>query len=104
MALRLDTHEASALAASKDIADQVVARIAKLVMEKVRAENRWRAWRRPLSVIAAGSAAAHMLALAERLRRELDEAAVTYRKESLKIRLPASAWPRWAEPAIRSRT
>src|SRR6185503_15543220 len=39
MALRLDTYESIVLPATKDIADIVVARIAKLVMEKVRAED-----------------------------------------------------------------
>ena len=36
-------------------------------------------------VLAANTAAAHMVALADRLRRELDEARVTYREQPLKF-------------------
>jgi len=86
MALRLDTYESIVLAATKDIADIVVARIAKLVMEKVRAEDSVaRVAQATFVVLAAGTAASHMAALAERLRRELDEAKVTYRNQVLKF-------------------
>lgn len=86
MALRLDTYESIVLAATKDIADIVVARIAKLVMEKVRAEDSVaRVAQATFVVLAAGTAAAHIAALAERLRRELDEARVTYREQPLKF-------------------
>jgi diguanylate cyclase (GGDEF)-like protein len=69
MALRLDTYESIVLAATKDIADIVVARIAKLVMEKVRAEDSVaRVAQATFVVLAAGTAASHMAALAERLR------------------------------------
>src|SRR6185436_9674984 len=86
MALRLDTYESIVLAATKDIADIVVARIAKLVMEKVRAEDSVaRVAQATFVVLAAGTAASHMAALAERLRRELDEARVTYREQALKF-------------------
>lgn len=86
MALRLESYDAIALAASKDIADIVVARIAKLVMEKVRTEDSVaRVAQATFVVLAAGTAQAHMMALAERLRRELDEARVTYRDQPLKF-------------------
>ena len=86
MALRLDTYEAIVLAATKDIADLVVARIAKLVMEKVRAEDSVaRVAQATFVVLAANTSAADMVALAERLRRELDEAKVTYRDQPLKF-------------------
>jgi diguanylate cyclase (GGDEF)-like protein len=86
MALRLDTYEAIVLAATKDIADLVVARIAKLVMEKVRAEDSVaRVAQASFVVLAANTSAADMMALAERLRRELDEAKVTYRDQPLKF-------------------
>ena len=86
MALRLDTYESIVLAAGKDIADIVVARIAKLVTEKVRAEDSVaRVAQGTFVVLAANTAAAHMVALAERLRRELDEARVTYREQPLKF-------------------
>lgn len=86
MALRLDTYESIALAAGKDIADIVITRIAKLVMEKVRAEDSVaRVAQATFIVLAAGTAAPHMVGLAERLRRELDEARVTYREQALKF-------------------
>lgn len=86
MALRLDTYESIVMAATKDIADLVVARIAKLVMEKVRAEDSVaRVAQATFVVLAANTAAADMMALAERLRRELDEAKVTYRDQPLKF-------------------
>ena len=86
MALRLDSYDAIALAASKDIADIVITRIAKLVTEKVRAEDSVaRVAPATFVVLAANTAAAHMVALAERLRRELDEARVTYREQPLKF-------------------
>ena len=86
MALRLDTYESIVMAATKDIADLVVARIAKLVMEKVRTEDSVaRVAQATFVVLAANTAAADMMALAERLRRELDEAKVTYREQPLKF-------------------
>lgn len=86
MALRLDTYDAIALAATKDIADLVVTRIAKLVTDKVRVEDSVaRVAQATFVVLAANTAAAHMVALADRLRRELDEARVTYREQPLKF-------------------
>jgi len=86
LALRLDTYDAIALAANKDIADIVVTRIAKLVTEKVRVEDSVaRVAQATFVVLAANTAAAHMVALADRLRRELDEARVTYREQPLKF-------------------
>jgi two-component system, cell cycle response regulator len=85
MALRLDTYEAIVMAASKDIADIVVARVAKLVMEKVRAEDSVARVAQATFVVLATTAGSHMSALAERLRRELDEAKVTYREQPLKF-------------------
>lgn len=86
MALRLDTYEAIALASTKDIADLVVTRIAKLVTEKVRVEDSVaRVAQATFVVLAVNTAAAHMVALADRLRRELDEARVTYREQPLKF-------------------
>lgn len=100
MALRLDTYESIVLAATKDIADVVVARIAKLVMEKVRAEDSVaRVAQATFVVLAANTAAEHMLALAERLRRELDEARVTYREQPLKFVTSVGVASLSADPA-----
>jgi two-component system cell cycle response regulator len=86
LALRLDSYEAIALAASKDIAEMVVTRIAKLLTEKVRVEDSVaRMAPATFVVLAANTAAANMVALADRLRRELDEARVTYREQPLKF-------------------
>ncbi|MGH8519781.1 MAG: GGDEF domain-containing response regulator, partial [Panacagrimonas sp.] len=86
MALRLDTYDAIALAAGKDIADIVVTRIAKLVLQKVRTEDSVaRVAYATFAVLAAGTAATNMVALAQRLRSELDEARVTYREQPLKF-------------------
>jgi two-component system, cell cycle response regulator len=86
MALRLDSYEAISLAASKDIAEIVVTRIARLLTEKVRVEDSVaRMGPATFVVLAANTAATHMVALADRLRRELDEARVTYREQPLKF-------------------
>jgi diguanylate cyclase (GGDEF)-like protein len=86
MALRLDTYDDIALAAGKDIADVVITRIAKLVTEKVRAEDSVaRVAAGTFMVVAAGAAGPQMLAVAQRLRRELDEAKVRYRDQPLKF-------------------
>jgi diguanylate cyclase (GGDEF)-like protein len=86
MALRLDSYDAIALAVGKDIADVVVARIAKLLMQKVRTEDSVaRVAYATFVVLAAGTPAAHMTVLAQRLRRELDEARVTYREQPIKF-------------------
>jgi diguanylate cyclase (GGDEF)-like protein len=86
MALRLDTYDEIALAAGKDIADVVIQRIARLVLEKVRAEDSVaRVAHATFMVVAAGAAAPQMLAVAQRLKRELDDAKVKYREQPLKF-------------------
>ena len=100
MALRLDTYELIVLAATKDIADIVVARIAKLVMEKVRAEDSVARVAQATFVVLAAGTAARNGALAERLRRELEEAKVTYATRCSSSS-PASALLRFsADPAL----
>jgi len=86
MALRLDSYDDIALAAGKDIADVVVTRVAKLVMEKVRTEDSVaRVAHATFMVVAAGAAASQMLAVGQRLRRELDDARVRYHEKLLKF-------------------
>ena len=86
MALRLDSYDAIALTAGKDIADVVIQRIAKLVTQKVRTEDSVaRVAYATFVVLAAGTPAANMMMLAQRLRRELDEAKVTFREQPLKF-------------------
>jgi two-component system cell cycle response regulator len=86
MALRLDTYDDIALSAGKDIADVVLARVAKLIMEKVRTEDSVaRVAHATFMVVAAGAAAPQMLAVGQRLRRELDDAKVKYHEQLLKF-------------------
>jgi diguanylate cyclase (GGDEF)-like protein len=86
MALRLDTYDDIALAAGKDIADVVVARVAKLLMTKVRAEDSVaRTAQATFMVVATATAGPQMLGLAQRLHRELSEARVNYRDRPLKF-------------------
>jgi diguanylate cyclase (GGDEF)-like protein len=87
MALRIDSYADVARAAGKDVADQVIARIAKLVTEKLRTEDSIaRIADGTFMVIAVGIAAPQMLTLGQRLRSELDHARVTYGKQLLEIR------------------
>jgi diguanylate cyclase (GGDEF)-like protein len=86
MALRLDSYDDIALAAGKDVADVVLGRVAKLILEKVRTEDSVaRVAPATFLVVAAGAGAPQMLAVAQRLRRELDEAKVRYRERPLKF-------------------
>ena len=86
LALRLDTYDDIVRAASKEIADVVVVRVAKLVVDKVRTEDSVaRTGAATFIVVAAGTAAAQMVAAAQRLRRDLDDAKVTYREQPLKF-------------------
>jgi two-component system cell cycle response regulator len=86
MALRLDSYDEIMRSAGKDIADVVLARVGKLLNEKVRAEDSVaRTGQAMFMVVAAATSAAQMLALAQRLQRELDEARVTYHERPLKF-------------------
>jgi diguanylate cyclase (GGDEF)-like protein len=86
LALRLDTYDEIVRKAGKEIADVVIVRVSKLVVDKVRTEDSVaRTGAATFMVVAAGTAAAQMVAAAQRLRRELDEAKVTYRDQPLKF-------------------
>ena len=86
LALRLDSYDTIALAAGKDIADVVLTRVAKLLTQKVRADDSVaRVAVATFVVLAAGTSAATMTGLAQRLGRELDDAKVTYRDQALKL-------------------
>jgi two-component system, cell cycle response regulator len=86
MALRLDTYDDIVLAAGKEVADVVLARVAKLLMSKVRVEDSVaRTAQATFMVLAAATGAAQMLALAQRLHRDLAEAKVTYQERPLKF-------------------
>lgn len=84
MALRLESYAEILRTAGKEVADVVIARIAKLLLGKVRAEDSVaRVAEGTFMVIAAGTGAAQVQALGERLRRELAEARVTHRDKRL---------------------
>jgi diguanylate cyclase (GGDEF)-like protein len=86
MALRIDNHREVARTAGKDAADQVLARIAKLVSSQVRAEDSIaRTAAATFMVVAPGTSAAQMQKLAERLRAQLEQAKLAYGKQPLKI-------------------
>src|SRR5207253_4609080 len=86
MALRIDSYGDVVRAAGKDVADVVVKRIAKLLLDKVRTEDSVaRTAEASFMVVAAGTAAPQMLVLAQRLQRELDDAKVTYRGTALRF-------------------
>lgn len=100
MALRLDSYDDIALAAGKDIADVVVTRVAKLVLEKVRTEDSVaRVAHATFMVVAAGAAAPQMMAVGQRLRRELDEARVKYHDKALKFAASLGVASAAADPA-----
>ena len=86
MALRIDSYAEVVRAAGKDIAEVVLKRIAKQLMDKVRTEDSVaRTAEASFVVVAAGTAAPQILALAQRLKRELEEAKVTYRGQELRF-------------------
>lgn len=86
MALRIDSYAEVLRTAGKEIAEVVVKRIAKLLMDNVRTEDSVaRTAEASFVVVAAGTAAPQILALAQRLKRELEEAKVTYRGQELKF-------------------
>jgi diguanylate cyclase (GGDEF)-like protein len=86
MALRVDSAADIVRAAGKDAAEQLIARIAKLLMDQVRAEDSVaRTAAATFMVVAPGTSAAQMLQLGKRLQAQLSQARVTYGQHVLKI-------------------
>ena len=86
MALRIDTAADIVRTAGRDAAEQLIARIAKLVMDQVRAEDSVaRTAAATFMVVAPGTTAAQMLALAKRLQAQLSQARVSYAGQVLRI-------------------
>jgi len=86
MALRIDSAGDIVRAAGKDAAEQLIARIAKLIMDQVRQEDSVaRTAAASFMVVAPGTSAAQMLLLAKRLQAQLGQAKVTYNQQVLKI-------------------
>lgn len=87
MALRIDSHADVTQAVSKEVADQILARVAKLVSGMLRTEDSiGRVADATFAVISAGTGAPQVLAFARRLREQLDAAKVSYGGKVLKIR------------------
>lgn len=87
MALRIDSHAEVTQAANKDVADQILARVAKLVSGMLRAEDSiGRMADATFMVVSAGTTAPQVLAFAKRLRDQLEAAKVSYGGKVLRIR------------------
>jgi diguanylate cyclase (GGDEF)-like protein len=86
MAFRLDSYSEVAQKAGKDVADQLLARIAKLVSGNLRAEDSiGRAAETTFIVISTGAGAAEVMSLARRIQEQLQKAQVAYRGAALAI-------------------
>ena len=87
MAFRVESHAQAARDAGKEVADQVLARIAMLIKGMLRAEESFgRVAEATFMVISAGSDASQVLAFARRLRAQLEAAQVKHGTQALKIR------------------
>jgi diguanylate cyclase (GGDEF)-like protein len=87
MALRIESHAEVTQEVSKDVADQILARVAKLVSGMLRAEDSiGRIADASFAVVSAGTGAPQVLAFAKRLREQLEAAKVSYGGKALRIR------------------
>jgi diguanylate cyclase (GGDEF)-like protein len=86
MAFRIDSHGALAQQLGKEVAEELLARIARMVMGSLRAEDSIsRTAEASFVVVSAGTGAPQMLAFARRLRVHLEGAQVNYRGQALKV-------------------
>jgi len=86
MAFRIDSHAEIAKSAGKDVADQLLAKISKLVTSNLRTEDSiGRAAETTFIVISGGPGAQQVMALARRLHEQMKAAQVAYRGQTLKI-------------------
>ncbi len=86
MAFRIDSYPEVAQKAGKDVADQLLARIAKLVSGNLRTEDSiGRAAETTFIVISTGAGAAEVMSLARRIQEQLQKAQVAYRGTALAI-------------------
>lgn len=87
MAFRVDSYAEATREAGKDVSDQVLARIAKMIAGMLRAEDSFgRVAEATFMVISAGAGAAQMTAFARRLHSQLEAAQVRHNNRVLKIR------------------
>ena len=86
MGFRVDSHAEIAKSAGKDVADQLLAKIAKLVTSNLRTEDSiGRAAETTFVVISGGPGAAQVMVLARRLHEQMKAAQVAYRGQTLRI-------------------
>ena len=86
MAVRIDSVAGILRSAGKDAAEQLIARIAKLLMGQVRAEDSVaRTAAATFTVVGPGTSAAQMLLLGKRVQAQLAAARATYADKALKI-------------------
>jgi diguanylate cyclase (GGDEF)-like protein len=86
MALRIDNLRDVSRTAGKEAADQVLARIAKLVSSQIREEDSIaRTAADTFMVVAPATSAPQMQKLADRLRAQLEQAKLSYGKQPLNI-------------------
>lgn len=86
MAMRIDSHAALARHAGDQVAGQLLAQIAKVILAALRSgDTLGRAAPDTFVLLAPGAAAAHMHAVARRLREQLESAQVGYAGQALKI-------------------
>lgn len=86
MAMRIDSHAALARHAGDQVAGQLLAQIAKVILAGLRSgDTLGRAAPDTFVLLAPGAAAAHMHAVARRLREQLESAQVGYAGQALKI-------------------
>jgi len=87
LAFRVDTYGEITEKVGKSVADQLLARIAKLVMGTLRAEDSMgRIADATFAVIFSGTSSQQALAFARRMHDQLEKAQVSYRDHVLKIR------------------
>jgi len=87
MAFRIDSHAEATRDAGKDVSDQVLARIAKMVQGMLRTEDSiGRVAEATFMIISAGAAASQMMGFARRLYSQLESAQVRHNNKVLKIR------------------
>ena len=87
MAFRVDSYAEAARDAGKDVSDQVLARIAKMIAGMLRAEDSFgRVAEATFMVVSAGAGAAQIMAFARRLHSQLEAAQVRHNNRVLKIR------------------
>ncbi len=86
MAFRIDSYPEVAQKIGKDVADQLLARIAKLVSGSLRTEDSiGRAAETAFIVISTGAGASQVMSFARRMHEQLKHAQVAYRGQPLKI-------------------